>query len=241
MDKFFIDYENVNLIVTKNPDFFDINFLNWRVELLLAQNQKAIEGQKVLDLASHDGRFSYACLELGAKHVTCVEGRSQIVEYGKKFMSSYHPSDKWSFIQSDLFEYLSTVKTGEFDTILCFGFLYHTTRQVDLFNEIKRLKPTYFLLETTVIKNYFVGYRSFKKPPALIFKTENPTLERMTIDESGIVAIPSKSFLEEMLRLHGFAYKEIDFNKAGIKNWTGLKEYKKGRVVAYIATQLEQE
>jgi SAM-dependent methyltransferase len=240
MDKFFINYENVDLIVARKPEFLDINRLNWRVELFLSQNRKAIEGQRILDLASNNGKFSYACLELGAKHVTGVEGRAHYVENANKFMSSRHPSDKWRFIQGDLFEYLSTVKTGEFDTILCFGFLYHTTKQVELFNEIKRIKPAHFILDTTVVKNYFsLGRRGFKNPPSLIFMTEDPTLDRMTIDESGIVAIPSKSFIEEMLRLHDFDYNEIDFRKAGIKNWAGIKDYKKGRRIAYIATRLE--
>lgn len=236
--EFLINYENVNLISagTRPATFSDFNRLNWRCQALLTQNQEAIKGQKVLDLACNNGKFSYACLKLGAKHVTGVEGRLQIVERAERLMSSTAPQDKWRFLQGDLFDYLSSVKPGEFDTILCFGFLYHTTRQVDFFEEMKRIKPAYVIVDTTVYRKFFTfGRRGFKKPASLVFFTEDPTLERMTIDESGLVALPTKSFLEYMFKLHGFSYQEISFKKAGIKNWAGLKDYRKGGRVAYIA------
>jgi len=237
--EFLINYENVNLITagTTPAAFSDINRLNWRCQALLTQNQEAVKGQKVLDLACNNGRFSYACLELGAKHVTGVEGRQQVVERAEKFMSSTAaPQDKWRFLQGDLFDYLSSVKPGEFDTVLCFGFLYHTTRQVEFFEEIKRIKPASVIVDTSVGRKIFTfGRRGFKKPPSLVFIVEDPTLERMTIDESGLVALPTKSFLEYMFKLHGFSCKEISFKKAGIKNWAGLKDYRKGGRVAYIA------
>jgi SAM-dependent methyltransferase len=236
--EFLINYENVNLITAgvRPTTFSDTNRVNWRCQALLTQNQEAIKNQKVLDLACNNGRFSYACLELGAKHVTGVEGRQQIVERAEKFMSSIAPQDKWRFLQGDLFEYLSSVEEGQFDTILCFGFLYHTFKQVEFFEQMKRIKPTYVIVDTTVYRKFFTyGHLGFTKPPSLIFSYEDPTLERMTIDESGIIALPTKSFLEYMFKLHGFSCQEISFKKAGVKNWAGLKDYKRGGRVGYIA------
>ena len=47
----------------------DCRRLNWRAEILLTRNQDAIEQKRILDLASHDGRFSFGALEMGAKYV----------------------------------------------------------------------------------------------------------------------------------------------------------------------------
>lgn len=234
-----IDYEKVNLITagTRPTSFADINRLNWRCQLLLTQHQEAIKGKKVLDLASNNGKFSYACLELGAKSVTGVEGRQQVVERAEHLMSSskFLPT-QWSFIQGDIFEYLATVTENSFDTILCFGFLYHTTRQVEFFKELQRIKPAHVILDTAIWKNYFsFSRRGVEKTPGLMFIVEDPTLERMTIDQDGLVAFPTKSFLEYMFKLHHFTYQEISFKDAGITNWTGLEDYKKGNRVGYIA------
>ena len=68
--------------------------LNWRCELLLTRQKHVVEGKRILDLASHDGRFSYACLKLGAKHVTGVEGRPHLVEHAKNNLSTMGSSQK---------------------------------------------------------------------------------------------------------------------------------------------------
>jgi 2-polyprenyl-3-methyl-5-hydroxy-6-metoxy-1,4-benzoquinol methylase len=238
--EFLINYENVNLITagTRPRTFSDINRLNWRAQALLVQNKAAIKGKRVLDLACNNGKFSYGCLELGVKHVTGVEGRAQIVERAKEFMRSKASEEQWHFLQDDVFDYLASVKPGTFDTILCFGFLYHTTRQLDFFKEIKRIKPANVIVDTAVYKKYFsFNRRGFNKPASLVFITEDHTLERITTEESDIVALPTKSFLEYMFELHGFSCQEISFKKAGIKNWMGLKDYKNGHRTAYIAEQ----
>ena len=49
------------------------NRLNYRY-LAIIQNQiKSFKDSSILDLVSHDGRWSLAALETGAKHVTAIE------------------------------------------------------------------------------------------------------------------------------------------------------------------------
>lgn len=128
------------------------NRLNWRTEILLARNVDAIAGMRVLDIASADGRFSFACYQLGAAHVTGVEGRADQVQQGREWLLELKCDPaKLSLKTSDIFDYLPTCLPGQFDTILCFGFFYHTMRQMELLQQIARLRPKSIIIDTTVM------------------------------------------------------------------------------------------
>jgi hypothetical protein len=153
---FYIEYQNTPFLQTSKTAAH-CNRLNWRCEILLTRNREAIEGKRILDLASHDGRFSYACLKLGASHVTGVEGRQHLIEFAIENLTSLSCKPQhFSFIQDDAFAYLPKVKPKEFDTILCFGFFYHTVRQNELLREIKRIHPAYFMLDTYIARGVFI-------------------------------------------------------------------------------------
>src|SRR6476661_8939613 len=49
--------------------------LNLRYEAIFAENRDIFAGAKVLDIASHDGRWSLAALECGAASVIGIEAR----------------------------------------------------------------------------------------------------------------------------------------------------------------------
>ncbi|MBM3157298.1 MAG: class I SAM-dependent methyltransferase [Chloroflexi bacterium] len=149
--KFQVDFRDTPFLRTSKLAQPEI--LNWRCEILLTRNKEAIEGKNVLDIASHNGWFSWACLRLGAKHVTGVEGRQHLVEYANQnLLRLGYTSQRFEFIQGDIFDYLPRVKPAAFDTVLCFGFLYHTIRQVEFMREMKRIQPQWFLLDTEVAR-----------------------------------------------------------------------------------------
>jgi len=153
--RFYVDYENTPFLQTSETAAHP-NRLNWRCEILLTRNQEAIKGKRILDLASHDGRFSYACLKLGASHVTGVEGRRHLVESARENLIYLgYKSENFSFIQDDVFNYLPKVKSKEFDTVLCFGFFYHTVKQNQLLDDITRIQATYFVLDTHIARGIF--------------------------------------------------------------------------------------
>lgn len=128
-----------------------LNRLNWRAKLLLSQNVDAIAGKRVLDMACADGRFGFAALRLGAAHLTGVEGRAEEVERGQQWYArcGINP-DQFNLIVGDAVDYLFECEPGKFDTILCFGFFYHTLRQIEILQEIARLRPQTLIMDTTV-------------------------------------------------------------------------------------------
>ena len=52
--------------------------LNVRHQAIIEANRDILKDARVLDLASHDGRWSFAALKAGAAHVTGVEARPRM-------------------------------------------------------------------------------------------------------------------------------------------------------------------
>lgn len=214
------------------------NRFNWRCETLLVKNKSLIEGKTILDLACNNGRISYPCLALGAKKVIGVEARLELIEQGKEYLKDNDLKNKMEFVQADVFDYLYSAEAKSFDTILCFGFLYHTVRQVEFFRQVKRLSPNNVIIDTSVATNYvWYGLKSFlKKPPMLLTIQENSSKTSDTTDEDGIAFWPTRSFLEKMFDAIDYDYKQLDY-KRSVKDWDGLKDYKKGLRVSYVASK----
>lgn len=273
-DKFFVDYSNTSFLETSKT-VANTNRLNWQCEILLTRNREAIKDKRVLDLASHDGRFSYACLKLGAKHVTGVEIRPHLVKYAKEnLVDMGYNAGEFDFIKENVFDYLHEVKPGEFDTILCIGFFYHTIKQIELLMEISRIQPKYFILDTMIaddlierkinvrsvfntmlilikrirfedfiqlgksikrLKNVLGYYTKNEYCGYLAFKFEDNTLESSTIDAAGLVAWPTKSFIELFFKRHGFDFKQLQWSKKEVRDWSTLEDYQIGKRVSYIA------
>lgn len=125
--------------------------LNRRATKLLVQQRDLIQGKRILDIACHDGRFSHACLLLGAQHVHGVEGRQHHVDDANRFFLDLgHEPSRFRFEQGDIFDFLPKCEPGQFDTILCFGFLYHTVRQIEMLQEFQRLNPQAVIIDTYV-------------------------------------------------------------------------------------------
>jgi hypothetical protein len=62
----------------------------------------------VLDLASHDGRYSFAALKSGAAHVTGVEVRQSLIDGAQDAFAFYGQDPKtYGFLRGDVFEVLA--------------------------------------------------------------------------------------------------------------------------------------
>lgn len=234
--EFVVDY--ANLRYGEKGGQSDFNRMNWRSELLLTRNQHAIKDKRVLDIACNNGRLSYPCLVLGAKQVTGIEVRQELIDKGKEYLAGTEYSGKMHFVKSDVFDYLASVQPGEFDTILCFGFLYHTVRQVEFFRQVQRIMPDHVIIDTSVFKNYlWYGKSIFSQPqpPCLFMISEDPQETRNTFDSDGVAFWPTKSFLETMFNKIGYRHRQIIYSKQEIKDWSGMKDYRKGYRISYIA------
>lgn len=126
--------------------------LNLRHKAMIEANSELLSGATVLDIASHDGRWSLAALKAGASHVTGIEARQELVESARRSFDEYGvDTNRYHFIAADVFEVMRRVPTV--DVVLCLGFMYHTLRYPDLLHGIRSLEPRYLIVDTKVARS----------------------------------------------------------------------------------------
>ena len=122
--------------------------LNLRYEAIVGQNRDIFAGASVLDLASHDGRWSLAALAAGARSVTGIEARPELVNGAAKNLSQYgYGADRARFVTGDGHQVL-TAQEFDADVVLCLGFLSHTLRYNELLHGIRRTGARYLTIDT---------------------------------------------------------------------------------------------
>ena len=100
--------------------------LNNRHRLLIQPFLPQISGGRVLDLACHDGRWSYALAAAGAAKVEGVEARAELIERFKAFPQrdfkprvKLHCNDIFADIEARL------ARSERFDVVAVYGIFYH--------------------------------------------------------------------------------------------------------------------
>ena len=127
------------------------NRMNERYEALFASNRDIFDGARVLDLASHDGRYSFAALKTGAAHVTGVEVRESLIDKAQETFAFYgQDPETYRFVCGDVFEVLAREKF-DVDVVLCLGYLYHTYRHTELMYRLHNLAPKHLIVDTMVV------------------------------------------------------------------------------------------
>lgn len=175
--------------------------LNLRYEAMILANRDILEGARVLDIASHDGRWSFAALQVGARHVTGIEPRQNLVDNANSTFVEYGADPaSYRFLCGDAFEVLPHEHL-DVDVVLCLGFLYHTLRYPELFRRIRDLDPAYLVIDTKVFNE--------PKPVIRIFMNKaeqegNAVADAFSQDRFTLVGRPSLRALTLMLEVYGF-------------------------------------
>lgn len=122
--------------------------LNSRHQAIIERNANHLKGKRVLDIASHDGRWTFAALQAGSAHVTGIEPRQELIDNALDTFE-YYGVDRstFSFERGDVFELL---RDREFDVVLCLGFYYHTVRHAELLDLIERTGADLVVIDTEV-------------------------------------------------------------------------------------------
>ena len=210
--------------------------LNERYRALIEPNKELIREKTILDIAAHDGRWSFAALEAGARHVTGIEVRSNLVEHGRDNCREYGISeDRYRFIVGDIFDQIDLVQPNSIDTVFCFGFFYHTPHHMLLLSKVERLNPKYLILDTEIDPSTTDCIVRFRKEK--IAREANSLVGQPGDPSHAFVGQPSRSALETMLTSFGWTFSYYDWHRAGIKNWHGMRHYRDGLRVSLVATR----
>jgi len=103
-----------------NPEFLETSTtasskrrLNLRHIGIIEENEEILRGSSVVDIASHDGRWSYAALHAGATHVTGVEGRRHLIDATRQtFDAKAVPAPQYTLIQGTFTRHCSIRKSS---------------------------------------------------------------------------------------------------------------------------------
>ena len=214
------------------------NRLNGRHEALIEANRDAIEGATVLDIASHDGRWSFAAIKAGASHVVGIEARAHLVARALGAMAAEGvPEGRYEFLLGDVHELLGSFEPGRFTTVFCFGFLYHTIQAATVLEGIARLRPAHLLIDTAVIKS---------NVPLIFLTHDDPNEDGSAVRTAGesqralLVGVPSGPGLELMLDAAGFNFTYYDWPARYHGDWLQLVEYREGSRVTVRAMPKQQ-
>lgn len=222
------------------PEFYDNEYsgrfpnrLNNRFLALIENNRKIISNSSILDIASQDGRWSFAALKVGASHVTGVEARKEHVIDSLRKLKKYNiPQEKFRFVHGDIFQEIKKFDTNKFNVIFCFGFFYHVIDHIALLSEIKRLNPKYLILDTRVsnLEESVIELREENSVSKI-----NALKNQSSSNDMVLVGTPSKSALELMLTNLGFEFTYYDWKDKSIKNWERLEDYENNQRISLTA------
>ena len=194
--------------------------LNARYFALIHANRAVFAGARVLDLASHDGRFGFAALMNGAAHVVGVDVKGHLVETAIEHFVGYgiHPS-RFELLVGDMYDYLDSPRS--FDVVLCFGILYHVNDHHGLLRRIADTGPHAVLIDslTSPLDGAVVEVRS-----PLSGGTPEPG--------SQLEGHPSRGALEAWCSSFGWTTDWFDWAGSGLTDRPHMKDYRSGRRVS---------
>jgi len=198
--------------------------LNARYFALIHENRARIEGARVLDLASHDGRFSFAALRTGAARVVGIEHDLRLVQAATEHLDHYGvPPDRYDFVAGDLFECIGASEPC--DVVFVFGILYHLNDHMRLLTELAELDARTMIFDTNVST----------KPDAVI-ELRAPIAGSPPPAGSQLEGWPTRAALEAMWSSFGWTHEFFDWRAAGMADHPKLDDYAGGRRVSAVVT-----
>jgi len=200
----------------------DLNRLNARFKVFMEPFKADFAGVRVLDLASHDGRWSYAALSLGAAHVTGIEARPELIEKGKHLFARDDLRKRVEFLVGDIFDAMPRLlERGEqFDVVLCLGIFYHVMDHFRLLKLIHDFKPKLVIVDSGMINN---------EKPFISLRTERSDhfLNAIPVgtQPESVIGFVSTGGFKMMARSLGFDVEFLDWNPAKFDNHANLHDY----------------
>jgi hypothetical protein len=198
--------------------------LNARYLALIHANREILDGARVLDLASHDGRFSFAALQNGAAHVIGIEHEPHLVSKADENMEQHGVApDRYEFVLGDMFDRIPEIERC--DIVFCFGILYHINDHMRLLSTIAEFEPRTLIIDSNVshIERAAIELRApvAGNPPPVGAQLEG---------------WPSKSGLDAMLSSFGWTFDYFDWAGSGLVDSARMDDYRVGRRASVVVT-----
>ena len=192
--------------------------------MIVTRNAALFRGKRVLDLASHDGRWSWAALNAGATHVTGVEGRNELVDKShSNFEQLSLRRNCYEFICADVFDFLTNAagKAQKWDTVLCLGLFYHVMDHYRLLKLMTDTTSDGLIMDTGLVDS--------SKPFIRLINEDNenylhalPSLKGQQVE---VVGYPSRAALQMMANSLGWNIEFLKWRKRDFTDLSCLDDY----------------
>ena len=215
-----------------NYGFFDNTFFsnkthrkrqNERYKRIIYQNIDHVRNKKIIDIASHNGLWSFAALENGAEYTFGIEGRQELIDSGMSAFSKFD-RHKYEFVCDDIFNALSKLdiySQPQFDTVFCLGIFYHIMDHYRLMQMITQLKPEAIIMDTGLINSEELVIKLYLEDTDRIL---NAIPERDN-QKRRLVGFPSVSALKAMAESCGYKARMIEWCRNEVEHFEAVKDY----------------
>ncbi|WP_428515197.1 methyltransferase domain-containing protein [Roseovarius sp.] len=206
--------------------------LNQRHKLIIDPFGPQIEGARVLDIAAHDGRWSYALAAAGAAEVVGVEARPELVARFDAFPDTeFKPRVRLTC--GDLFADLEARgAAGErFDVVALYGIFYHVMDHFRLLSLIQALAPGLVIIDSEFIVQDNAMIQVLKED------VSNPLNAVTEVQGRGhtVVGVPSRRATEFMAEALNLDCAWIDHDLILGEDRRGMHDYfRDGRKVRHV-------
>jgi cyclopropane fatty-acyl-phospholipid synthase-like methyltransferase len=218
--------------------------LNARYEAIIESNLPAIRGKRILDLGSHDGRWSFAAVQAGAERVIGIEPRPELVESANAhFSDAGVDASRYEFIVGDALEVLSS-REIRVDTAFVLGIFYHLDYHVSLLGKLRETGAETMIVDTLTSPDRHEA-DNFNNTIAFIVEAtdpnENASNEIYPGAHLSLVGHPSRNFMHTAFGAFGYSFAEIDWSKP-IQRWgnSGIGDYETGTRGTFVATRSDR-
>lgn len=175
--------------------------MNKRREFIIGSNLVDFADARVLDLAAHDGRWSYAFAAAGACEVVGYEGRQELIDAFADFPDAALRA-KVHLHCIDIFDGLeAAIERGEtFDVVGVLGIFYHVMDHRRLLKLISAVKPKLVIVDSEFLNRPGPIIQLIRE------RTENPLNAMPEFDGQDVVVkgVPSFSAMELLAETTGF-------------------------------------
>lgn len=196
--------------------------LNARQVALIHANRELIRGRRVLDLASHDGRFSFAALHHGAARVVGIEHSETLVDASYENLERYGvPRDRYDFVRGDMFDHIERVERC--DLVFCFGILYHINDHMRLLSKIAATEPQHLIIDSRI-----------SQLEGSVIEVRSPLGASPPSWGSDLEGQPTRSALDAMLSYFGWTFDYFDWPGSGLTASKHLADYRVGKRVSVV-------
>ena len=196
--------------------------MNLRHRFVVQKFSEEIKGQRVLDLASHDGRWPYAFAAAGARQVVGIEGRKELVDMFDDYPETPY-KNKVSLTVGDIYDGVRKLieQRERFDVVAVLGIYYHIMDHYGLLVLIDQLRPKIIIVDSEFMVDPWPHV-------AIVLEATSKDLNTTPYKENQVrapVGIPSQQAMEKMAESLGYKTEWLDWESVSLDERRGVEDY----------------